>query len=34
MEETHMNRYIRLGCAAVVAAFLAACGSSSGPERG
>ena len=29
-----MNRYIRLGCAAVVAAFLAACGSSSGPERG
>lgn len=29
-----MNRYIRLGWVAIVATFLAACGGSSGPDRG
>ncbi len=29
-----MTRYVRLGCVALVAAWLAACGSGSGPERG
>src|SRR5690606_39790929 len=33
-EETTMTRFIRLGWVAIVAAWLAACGGSSGPERG